>query len=320
MRPPVSLVIPLYNQKQYVGEAIESALNQTYQNLEIIVVDDGSTDDPFSVLKKYEKNIVLISQENKGLAGARNTGIRRSSGEYIQFLDADDFLHKDKIKLLLEFSVVGDNVVSYCEIAQYDHYSQRPYLSYVGEIKDMFSHLYNFWHPYPLPIHSLLIKKEIFKEFGLFDEELKACEDRYFLCKLAAAGVTFKYFPFIGGSRRLHKSNMHRNRLHIIENAIRYYRKLNRELGEHYFIEKFGYTGYQLMCANLTYIYITSIGEGTRRKELKKIRKLLKEENIKFDAEPIPLGFNKFKLKRFFLAFYLRRWLRFFYSRLFGKR
>lgn len=308
--PKVSVIIPLYNQQQYVGEAIESILNQTYPNIEIIVVNDGSTDNPLSVLEKYKNNIILINQENKGLAAARNAGLKKCSGEYIQFLDADDFLHKDKIKLQLEFSEILDNIVSYCEITQYDHESQRAYLRYIGEVKDMFPMYYDFWDIYPTPIHSLLIKKEIFKKFGLFDEELKACEDRYFLSKLATAGVNFEYFPFIRGFRRQHKYNMCKNRLHIIKNTIRYYKKLNRELGDHFFKEKFGYTGYQMMCANLTYIYGTEIVEGMRRKELKRIRKLLRMEGIKFDAEPIPAGFKKFKLKRFFLTSYLRRWLR----------
>lgn len=307
-RPEVSVIIPLYNQKQYVGEAIESVLDQSYSGIEMIVVNDGSTDNPFPILEKYERKIILINQKNKGLAAARNTGIEHASGEYLQFLDADDFLHKDKIKLQLEFSEIRDNIISYCEIIQYDQNSQRTYLSYIGEVKDIFTHLYNFWYPYPLPIHSLLIKKEIFRKFGLFDEELKACEDRFFLSKLAAAGINFKYFPFKGGFRRIHKYNMNKNRLHIIENTIKYYKKLNRELGDHYLMEKFGYAGYQMMCANLTYIYGTDIAKGTGWRQLKGIRKLLREEGIKFDAGPIPLGVKKLKLKSFFLVSYLKRW------------
>lgn len=316
--PKVSVIIPLFNQKQYIGEAIDSVLNQTYPNIEIIVVNDGSTDNPSLELKKFEKNIVLINQENKGLAAARNTGIRNSSGEYIQFLDADDFLHREKIKLQLEFSLLEDTEISYSEIAQYDNDSRHTHLRYVGEVKDMFSHLYNFWHTYPAPVHSLLIKRELFNKFGLFDEELTACEDRYLLCKFAAAKVDFKYFPFIGGFRRLHKDNMNKDRLHIVENTIRYYKKLNEELGERYFIEKFGYSGVQMMNANLTFMYFAYVREGTSRKELKQIKKLLSKEKLKFDAEPIPDGVTLFKLRTLVLASCLRRLLRFLYSHLFG--
>jgi glycosyltransferase involved in cell wall biosynthesis len=308
--PRVSVIIPLYNQKKYIGEAIDSVLNQTYPDIEIIVVNDGSTDDPFPELEKYRNDILLINQENRGLAGARNTAIKNSSGEYIQLLDADDFLHENKIRLQLEFSVNKDEMISYCEVVQYDSDSGQTALRYIGETKDIFMGLYNFWLPYPVPVHSLLIKKDIFNRFGLFDEELKACEDRYFFSKLAAAGVNFTYFPFVGGHRRLHKSNMNKNRLHIVENTIKYYKKLNKELGDAYFIEKFGYTGFQMMCANVTYIYAVYIGERSSINEMKQIRKILMKEHLNFDALPIPLGYNKFKLKRLFLAFYMRRWFK----------
>jgi glycosyltransferase involved in cell wall biosynthesis len=315
--PKISVIIPLFNQKKYVGYAIDSVLNQTYSDIEIIVVNDGSTDNPFPELKKYEKKILLINQENKGLSGARNAGIMKSTGEYIQLLDADDFLHMNKIELQMLFAMNKDEMISYCEVVQYDSDSGQTALRYIGEIKDMFISLYNFWLPYPVPVHSLIIKKDIFNKFGLFDEELKACEDRYFFSKLAAAGVDFKYFPFIGGVRRLHSSNMNKNRLHMVENTIRYYGKLNEELGDRYFMEKFGYTGFHMMCANMTYIYGVTIGENTSRNELKQIKKILKKEQLEFNALPILLGYNKFKLKRFFMSFYIRRWFKTLISKYF---
>jgi len=306
--PKVSVIIPLYNQKQFIGDAINSLLNQTYPIIEIIVVNDGSTDNPLPILEEYKDKIVLINQKNMGLAGARNTGIKYSSGEYIQFLDADDFLNKDKIKLQLDLAEMQNATVCYCEIAQYDNDSKHSYLRYIGEVKDMFSCLYNFWLPYPLPVHSLLLKREIFKKFGLFDEELKACEDRHFLSRIAAAGEKFNYFPFIGGFRRIHQFNMNIDRLHIIENTVKYYKKINRELGENFFIEKYGYTGHQMMCANLTYIYGLNIAQGIEKTELKNILNILKNEKINFVAEPIPLDFEKYKLRRYFFNAYLRRW------------
>ena len=306
--PRISVIIPLFNQKQYVEEAVKSILEQTYPNIEIIVVNDGSTDNPFPVLEEYKENIILINQENKGLAGARNTGLKNCSGEYIQFLDADDFLHSEKIRLQLEFSRINNAMVSYCEIAQYNERTKQTYLSYIGKIDDMFSNLFNFWEPYPMPIHSLLIKKELFEKHGIFDEELRACEDRYFLSKLAVAGVKFNYFPFIGGLRRIHQYNMNKNRLYIFENTIKYYKKINKDLGDNFFVKKYGFSGYQMMCANLTYIYGSDIAKGIEKVELKKISNLLKNEDINFAAEPIPLGFKKYKLRRFFLNAYLRRW------------
>jgi len=303
-KPKVSVVIPLYNQKEFVGEAIESVLNQSYSNIEIIVVNDGSTDHPSEVLEKYKKDIKLINQKNKGLAAARNTGIKNSSGEYIQLLDADDFLDKKKIEFQLEFNESQKADVSYCEISSYDNDSGRSLLRNVGKVKDMFSHLFNFWYTYPLPVHSLLIKKEIFERFGLFDQDLKAVEDRYYFGKLAFSGVTFYYFNFMGGFRRLHSRNMNKDKILIIENIILYYNKIIDEIDESYFIEKFCYSGYEMMCSNLTYIYSVRIIDGTSMKELNKIKDLFVKEGIKFFSEPIPFEFRKFKKEPMILFSY----------------
>ena len=94
----VSIIIPLYNQKQFIADAIESALAQTFNNIEIIVVNDGSTDCPDEVLDMYKDKVKLVYQENKGLAATRNRGLLESAGEYVQFLDADDILFHDKIE------------------------------------------------------------------------------------------------------------------------------------------------------------------------------------------------------------------------------
>ena len=90
-QPLISIVVVCYNQAQYLGEAIESALAQTYQFVEILVVDDGSTDETAQVAAAFPR-VHYIHQSNRGLPAARNAGLRRSAGEYIVFLDADDRL------------------------------------------------------------------------------------------------------------------------------------------------------------------------------------------------------------------------------------
>jgi len=86
----VTVIIPTYNMEKYITGAVDSALNQTYENCEIIVIDDGSTDNTFNILKRYNNKIRYIKQDNKGLACARNVGIKKSIGDYIALLDADD--------------------------------------------------------------------------------------------------------------------------------------------------------------------------------------------------------------------------------------
>lgn len=96
--PKISVIIPVYNVKKYLAECLDSVLNQTFQDFEIICVDDGSTDNSLDILKKYaekDKRIKIFSQKNKGLSGARNTGLENISGEYCYFLDSDDYIEND---------------------------------------------------------------------------------------------------------------------------------------------------------------------------------------------------------------------------------
>lgn len=95
----VSVVIPAYNVSTFIEDAINSVLAQSYDNFEVIVVDDGSTDDTASIVKRYDDwRIRLVSQRNRGLAGARNTGIGLAEGEYVAFLDADDLWRPEKLR------------------------------------------------------------------------------------------------------------------------------------------------------------------------------------------------------------------------------
>lgn len=98
----VSVIIPCHNNQAYVGSAIDSVLNQTHQNLEIIVIDDASTDDSINIIKKYsfrEGFTYLQNRKNLGAAATRNRGIEYATGDYIAFLDADDEWFRDKLKL-----------------------------------------------------------------------------------------------------------------------------------------------------------------------------------------------------------------------------
>jgi len=103
--PLVSILIPLYNAEEYFSETIKSLLAQTYENIEIIIVDDGSTDSSLKIARDYEKlhkHIKVYAQENSGAQVARNKAFEMSKGEYIQYFDADDIMHPDKISSQME--------------------------------------------------------------------------------------------------------------------------------------------------------------------------------------------------------------------------
>lgn len=98
-QPLITVIIPAYNCEDFIRHAIESVLNQTYRNIELIVVDDGSTDRTPQVVSRYGDNVKYIKQANGGVSKSRNTGIRHSRGEYIAFLDADDIWDRNKLEI-----------------------------------------------------------------------------------------------------------------------------------------------------------------------------------------------------------------------------
>jgi len=310
----VSVIIPLYNQKDYISEAINSVLEQTYENIEIIVINDGSTDDPGIVLDKFKDKIIVINQENAGLSGARNTGIKNSSGEYLQFLDADDVLTKEKVEKQISYISSAEEDLLYCKIEILNDMDNSISSRSTYAFNDIFSHFYLFWKPYPTPIHSLLFNRNIFEKYGFFDEDLEANEDRFYLAKLSYSGVKFRYIPFIGGYYRRHSKSMNADPVFIITSSIKFYLKINKFTGEEFIFNKFGFSGYQMICANCTFYYFIQIRNGIKREILNNIKKALKKNRITFFAEPLDSRFKKNKFRKMLLACYFERYTRFIRS------
>lgn len=112
----VSVVIPCYNVAPFVKRCLESLINNTYQKLELICVDDGSTDDTFDELQKIKDDrIIIIKQENQGLSGARNSGVEVAHGEFITYVDSDDWVHKDFVQRLVDAQKMTDADVVMCD-------------------------------------------------------------------------------------------------------------------------------------------------------------------------------------------------------------
>ncbi len=175
--PLVSVIIPNYNHAQYVGDAIRSVLTQTYCEFEIIVVDDGSTDDSLAQVTQFGDKVKYIYQTNAGLSAARNTGFRASKGPLIGVLDADDMYEPEYLSKLvgaLQEDVSAAGI--YCGYQFVDHLNDPlPQVEARSvEPEKLHSALLegNFFVP-----ESILLRRSVYEEVGLFDEGLRACED-----------------------------------------------------------------------------------------------------------------------------------------------
>ncbi|MFW6123799.1 MAG: glycosyltransferase family 2 protein [Acidobacteriota bacterium] len=179
----ISIIIPTYNRALYLKEAIDSVLNQDYflnthlaQLFELIVVDDGSTDDTKDVVNSYSPKIKYKFQEHTGVSSARNLGLKLSKGDFVAFLDSDDLWKKEKIRLQMEFMEAHSEAVACCtqEIWIRNGVFVNPkkkHKKYSGRI---------FEKVLPLCLLSLssaLFRRKVFDEIGGFDQSLPACED-----------------------------------------------------------------------------------------------------------------------------------------------
>jgi glycosyltransferase involved in cell wall biosynthesis len=171
----ISVVIPVYNRPKLVKRAIISLLEQSHKADEIIVVNDGSTDNTLEVLKGF-KEIKVITQKNMGVSSARNRGIKESSHEWIAFLDSDDIWHKDKLKKQVEFHNKNPHIL-------FSH-TQEEWIRDDKVIKQRsihqkpkgfcFDENLNFCKIAP---STVMIEKKLLKDVGYFDESLEVCED-----------------------------------------------------------------------------------------------------------------------------------------------
>ncbi len=174
--PTVSVIIPAYNRYQSLVYAIDSVLAQTYADLELLVIDDGSTDNTPLIIPKYGNKIRYFYQENRGVSSARNLGIAKSSGKYICFLDSDDLWLLNKLAVQIKFMRSNSEYnVCYTDEIWYRGgvrvNQKKKHAKYSGQI---------FSYCLPLCIispSSIMLKSELIDKIGGFDELLPACED-----------------------------------------------------------------------------------------------------------------------------------------------
>ena len=195
--PLVSVIIPCFNAQQWLSEAIDSVLTQTYPQIEIIVIDDGSTDGSLEIIKSYGEQIIWETGSNQGANRARNRGFALAQGEYIQYLDADDYLFPDKIAEQVRFLKASVADIVYADWRHQIHLADGS--SYLDDVRvcgpkaDFLESLLanDRWSN----LTPILFSRSIVADCEGWDESLPAAQDRDFLISLALAEAKFAYQP-----------------------------------------------------------------------------------------------------------------------------
>jgi glycosyltransferase involved in cell wall biosynthesis len=190
----VSVIIPCYNREQWLEKCIHSVLNQTYYNLEIIIIDDGSSDRTFQIVKSFnDKRIKYFYKENGGHASARNFGINQSIGEWIAFLDSDDYWDKHKIKTQLSY---GDFDAIYCNANIIDEKGSIIKNNKSINFEKLHSDIKNnilLANIITGSSSSIILKTSIIKRVGYFRNDLKIGEDWEYWARAIWLNIKIKY-------------------------------------------------------------------------------------------------------------------------------
>jgi glycosyltransferase involved in cell wall biosynthesis len=194
----VSVVIAVYNGEKYLAEAIESALAQTYRPIELIVVDDGSTDRSADIACSYEE-VRYIYQPNQGLAKARNRGLAAFQGAFISFLDADDIWMPEKLSVQAEHLTTHPHVgLVVCRIQNF----LDPELTLPPGVTS---------HPLEreqINFPAMLVRGELFDQVGGFDPSYKLMSDFDWVVRAKDVGITMVILPEVLMHKRIHEANM----------------------------------------------------------------------------------------------------------------
>lgn len=294
----VSIIVPIYNPGKKLNKCIKSILNQTYKDFELILVNDGSTDDSLNICKKYaykDSRIIIINQNNQGAVKARKAGINNALGKYITFVDADDWLPEDALQILINDIeknnadiVVGNSTkVLYkgmlIKRKNNSYFFEKDQL-YVGkDIKDILVEAYLYGHPFPASLYAKLYKRDLFENTGNLNKKIHFLGEDLFLnieifLKASKVSVVNKsvYFYRMGGGTSKYMP-------YHFEDIITGY-EIQKQVIEDYFVHKreYEYNGISIMLLNsfktsLSNLFLSNFSKDEM---IDKISSYIKNKNI----------------------------------------
>ena len=223
-RPVISCIVPVFNGERYLNEAIDNIFKQSYQPLEVIVVDDGSTDKTKAVATAYGEKVHYLWQSNAGPWVARNLGISVANGDFVAFLDADDLWHSEKLaRHMAHFQEHPKLDVSVCMI-------QNFWTSELYEEEEKFK---NNRRAKPMPGYvcpGMVARKNQFEKVGVFDKDLRHAAATDWFLRAKRKGTIVELLPDTLVFRRLHQHN--RSRMHASSSQNEYLKILQAHIKE----------------------------------------------------------------------------------------
>lgn len=190
--PLVSIITIVYNGEKYIEQAMLSVLNQTYSNIEYIVVDGRSTDGTISIVNKYRDKIdQFISEKDRGISDAFNKGIKMANGELIGILNADDWYEREAVELVVKASAVADVIYGDMQLWNAD---ERDFI--VKGNHSLLEQEMTINHP------TVFVRKSMYENLGLFDENFRCAMDYDMLLRLKVEGSRFAYVPRVLANMR----------------------------------------------------------------------------------------------------------------------
>jgi len=302
----ISVIVPIYNVEKYLKKSIESIINQTYKNIEIILVNDGSNDSSKDICDYYrekDSRIIVIYQENMGLSEARNTGIEISKGEYILLIDSDDFIDKNMISILyseLKQNNADISICKYQKVKENEEISKKnsDKRIIINSKKDLYENQEKDFDLYTV-VWNKLYKKDLFKEIRYPSGKIH--EDLFVTYKLLYAAkkivlideYLYAYVQRSGSIMDQKYSKNRLNRLDALYEQIEFYSSKNEWDFWFYVIGQYR--------RFLIEAYIkTKRNKKDYKNDLKKYKKLYNEQIKK----NIKINFRDFKKNRSYLFYY----------------